>query len=384
MSSIQTPSQNTDLDVPATTSLPVLGYRPGLDIVRFLAALWVMFSHAGAVEGGGHAVSVFFVLSGFLIGGQLLKEKREANTICLREFYFKRVTRIWVPYFVVLAVMTVTFVARGQDAVPGFYDQAFGAFTYVYNLVNEVKGIHPTWVSFNQIWSLSIEEQFYLVAPLFVLLLPTTLFYPSTVLLGIFSLLYAPLYTGLFVGVLLAGIMERGTVHQLRPRTSHLLGMVAIAMYGLLFALPIWSVSQDSPWTYLVSAAIVAAASRVSTPINSHGVLRYLGLMTYSYYLIHLLPHYFLGAAVRRIVELDAVERIIDINLNPEPVWLKIIYGFIALPMSYLFVRFIELPCLRWRNRQLEAKSSIIGYAMWLAWGLNFLGLAGLAYIMLK
>jgi hypothetical protein len=42
----------------------VFPYRPGLDAVRFLAAMWVMLSHAGAVRGGGHAVALFFVLSG--------------------------------------------------------------------------------------------------------------------------------------------------------------------------------------------------------------------------------------------------------------------------------------------------------------------------------
>ena len=64
--------------------------RPGLDVVRFLAALWVMFAHAGAVRGGGHAVALFFVLSGYLIGGQLVCEKSTSGTVRLPEFYFKR------------------------------------------------------------------------------------------------------------------------------------------------------------------------------------------------------------------------------------------------------------------------------------------------------
>ena len=81
----------------------VFAYRPALDVVRFLAAIWVMIAHAGAVEGGGHAVSIFFVLSGYLIGGQLVSEKLTRSTIRLPEFYFKRVTRIWIPYFIVLA-----------------------------------------------------------------------------------------------------------------------------------------------------------------------------------------------------------------------------------------------------------------------------------------
>ena len=51
----------------------------GLDVVRFLAAMWVMLSHADAVRGGSHAVALFFVLSGYLIGGQLVCEKLAAQ-----------------------------------------------------------------------------------------------------------------------------------------------------------------------------------------------------------------------------------------------------------------------------------------------------------------
>jgi hypothetical protein len=69
----------------------------------------------------------------------------------------------------VLIGFIVLFIARGQDAVPGFYDRMFEELTYIYNLNNVVRGnIHPTWVSFNQIWSLSIEEQFYVVVPLLI------------------------------------------------------------------------------------------------------------------------------------------------------------------------------------------------------------------------
>ncbi len=103
-----------------------LPYRPVLDVVRFLAAIWVMLNHAHAVKGGGHAVAIFFVLSGYLIGGQLVDEKRRSGAIRLPEFYFKRVTRIWLPYFIVLTGMIALFVARGQNSIPGFYERMFG------------------------------------------------------------------------------------------------------------------------------------------------------------------------------------------------------------------------------------------------------------------
>lgn len=82
-----------------------LEYKPALDIIRFLAALWVILGHAKAVEGGHHGVTLFFVLSGYLIGGQLIEEKYQTNRIKIREFYFKRITRIWVPYFISLFIL---------------------------------------------------------------------------------------------------------------------------------------------------------------------------------------------------------------------------------------------------------------------------------------
>ncbi len=305
-----------------------LGYRPGLDVVRFLAALWVMLSHAGAVQGGGHAVAVFFVLSGYLIGGQLFREKRGTGTVRLKEFYFKRITRIWLPYFVVLAGMIALFVARHQNSVPGFYERAFGALTYTYNLVNDIKGdIHPTWVSFNQIWSLSIEEQFYLVVPLVFVWMPTRWLLPVSALLIVGFLFALPLYAGLVVGVFLATAFERGSVKRPSPWASIAFGSGVVVAYSLLLAVGQTEISQSSWQTYLLSAILVVLAGRISLPERLHPGLRYLGLMTYSYYLIHTMPGYFLGAAYRRVTDSAHV-----------PVWMGIIFGLLALPLSYLFV----------------------------------------------
>ena len=99
--------------------------------------------------------------------------------------------------------MIALFVARHQNSVPGFYERAFGALTYTYNLVNDIKGdIHPTWVSFNQIWSLSIEEQFYLVVPLGFVWMPTRWLLPVSALLIVgISVRLAALCKVLVVGV---------------------------------------------------------------------------------------------------------------------------------------------------------------------------------------
>lgn len=371
-------------DAPARDSQPAAGptskpsrdafpYRPVLDVVRFLAALWVMLSHTGAVHGGGHAVAIFFVLSGYLIGGQLVHEKRRSGTIRLPDFYFKRITRIWLPYFLILAGMIALFVARGQDAVPGFYERMFSALTYTYNLLNDIRrDIHPTWATFNQIWSLSIEEQFYLVVPLLIGWIPVRTVVPVSLFLMVLFMFILPLYAGLVLGVLLAATLERTAAASLSLQVVILLDAAFVVAFGLLFAVGQTNISQVSWITYLLSGIVVLLASTITVPQRMHNGLRYLGLMTYSYYLIHSLPGYFLGALYRRILAVSVI-----------PIWLHIVFGLLALPLSFLFVRWIELPTLRIRSEILKARSPWIHCAPWLAWGLSLVGVIGLFYFSL-
>jgi peptidoglycan/LPS O-acetylase OafA/YrhL len=360
----------TEVDPAGGTARVVFPYRPMLDVVRFLAAIWVMLSHTDAVRGGGHAVSVFFVLSGYLIGGQLVCEKIASGTVRLPEFYFKRVTRIWIPYFVVLAGFIALFIARGQDAVPGFYERMFAALTYTYNLINAIRGnIHPTWVTCNQIWSLSIEEQFYLVVPLLIRWMPARTIVPVSLVLTLLFLWFFPLYAGLALGVLMAAGLMRSVPANVSLRVSVVAGALFLVACGLLFAVGQSTSTQTASVTYLLSGVIVLLANYVELPRRLHGGLRYLGLMTYSYYLIHDLPVYFLGALLRRILSVSGF-----------PVWVHIGFGLLALPLSFLFVRWIELPALRIRGEMLKAKSPVIRYAPWLAWGLSLVGVIGLIY----
>ncbi|OJW25724.1 MAG: hypothetical protein BGO49_24165 [Planctomycetales bacterium 71-10] len=282
----------------------VAAYRPMLDVVRFLAAIWVMLSHARAVEGGGVAVSVFFVLSGYLIGGLLVAEKRRTGRIGLTEFYFKRLLRIWVPYYIVLAFMIGLFIARGQWTAPGFHERTFAALTYTYNLINDIRGnIHPIWGSFNQIWSLSIEEQFYLAAPLLIGFLPAWAVAPACLALATVSLKVSPLYGGLFMGVLMAALTSRrqAAPAEISPPARAAMIAVFLAASIALFVSGQRGADQASLQTYLLACVIVLTAYYIPMPRQTHGVLRTLGLMTYSYYLIHTLPGYFLGAVYRRV-----------------------------------------------------------------------------------
>ncbi len=142
-----------------------LGNRPALDGIRGCAIVAVIGLHAGlGLPGGFLGVQVFFVLSGFMISSVLLEEVRNTERISLPRFYMRRVLRLLPTFFVVLAaVVLYAIVFPHRHSVDGLGGEALAATFYVANWVYASAGnlshllVHT--------WSLSVEEQFYLVWP---------------------------------------------------------------------------------------------------------------------------------------------------------------------------------------------------------------------------
>jgi peptidoglycan/LPS O-acetylase OafA/YrhL len=144
-----------------------------LDAVRAIAIVGVMAAHffgAGIVQEGARGVTLFFVLSGFLITGILLKCKgyveRDGQSISftLRQFYVRRFLRIFPLYYLVIAVLWLI-----HD--PGARHSIGWLLAYLGNVEWAVQG-YPPWWSVQHFWSLGVEEQFYLVWPCVILLVP--------------------------------------------------------------------------------------------------------------------------------------------------------------------------------------------------------------------
>lgn len=142
-----------------------VGRISALDGLRAMAIALVLVDHSVfGFEGGGIGVSVFFVLSGFLITSLLLRERERTGGVSLRLFYSRRVLRLYPA----LLVMLVVTIALGCSAKMGLI-----AATYTTDLYNAITGNAAG--PYQHTWSLSLEEQFYLVWP--VLLLPLALRY---------------------------------------------------------------------------------------------------------------------------------------------------------------------------------------------------------------
>jgi peptidoglycan/LPS O-acetylase OafA/YrhL len=144
-----------------------LGRRPALDGVRGLAILMVLLSHMPnlGLTGGFYGVDLFFVLSGFLITSLLLEEWRETGSISLGAFYARRALRL-LPALIVVLAAVVAFSAWKDPAADAAAMRKTALLTLLYS-TNWFKayGALPN-ETLSPMWSLSIEEQFYLVWPL--------------------------------------------------------------------------------------------------------------------------------------------------------------------------------------------------------------------------
>lgn len=154
-----------------------LTYRPDIDGLRAVAALAVIGGHADLLAGGTAGVDIFFVISGFLISGIILRSLAQGNFSCF-DFYLRRIRRIFPALIVVLLTVWglgwLIFVkdeyqALGRDILTS---SAFVHNFYVYEWVPRfAKPIDNfSREMLGHIWSLGVEEQFYLIWPVLLIM----------------------------------------------------------------------------------------------------------------------------------------------------------------------------------------------------------------------
>jgi peptidoglycan/LPS O-acetylase OafA/YrhL len=161
-------------------------FFPGLNALRFFAALCVIISHIELIKGsfgfkhywnnvlifnlGGLGVYFFFVLSGFLITFLLLKEKEQAGAIRIRQFYLRRILRIWPLYYAICILGFFILPYFKAIAIPYLredFQAHFGTNLVLYLLIlpNLAFSLYQAVPHIGQTWSIGVEEQFYLGWP---------------------------------------------------------------------------------------------------------------------------------------------------------------------------------------------------------------------------
>jgi peptidoglycan/LPS O-acetylase OafA/YrhL len=164
-----------------------LGYQPGLDGLRGLSVLAVIGYHAGFgwLRGGWIGVEVFFVVSGFLITSLLVEERESSGRIDLGQFWRRRARRLLPALGVMLAVVATATLLLGSAAERASVRRDLPwALVYLSNW-GQIAGDVPYYATeapvLRHLWSLAIEEQFYLVWPLAFVVLSRTRMRPVAV-----------------------------------------------------------------------------------------------------------------------------------------------------------------------------------------------------------
>ncbi len=160
-----------------SAGLSRLPYLPGLDGLRAIAVVAVMIYHANHnwLKGGYLGVEVFFVISGYLITLLLIGEHERTGTVNLGQFWRRRFRRLLPALYVALTLVavyvTLMYITRREEIRGDFV----AAITYVSNwyqiIVGQGYGAGEKFVPLRHLWSLAVEEQFYLVWPLVMLAL---------------------------------------------------------------------------------------------------------------------------------------------------------------------------------------------------------------------
>ena len=341
-------------------------YIPSLDGLRAVSILIVFVSHAGLDSvPGGFGVTIFFFLSGYLITTLLRREFEAGGTIGLGQFYWRRAWRILPPMYAALAFAVLASLldfTLGEITVPAVTLQALQLTNYA-QLIGFADQI-PLGTGI--MWSLAIEEHFYLLFPIILIQLfqTRTAVGRAAVLLGLCVLVlvwrivlvgvfdvsaprtnlatdtrFDAILYGCIMGLYRNPMMDR--VPKPSPRLAA--GIVGAAVAVILASMAYRDPFYRETFRYTVQSAALAPIFYLAVqqpnlwffrPLNI-GWVRFVGVLSYSFYLLH------------HVVVLTFKNHFPDLRL---PVFMAVT-GAISMLLAFASYRLVEQPALAARKR---------------------------------
>jgi peptidoglycan/LPS O-acetylase OafA/YrhL len=356
------------IDVPAKKPAT---YIPGLDGIRAIAFSLVYVGHAGLGDliPGGFGVTIFFFLSGYLITTLLRIEMERSGKISISQFYLRRTLRIFPPMYVTLIVW-IGLAVLGVFVGPVRWQSIVLASLYLANYVRVLTS-HSIAFDLSALWSLSVEEHFYLLFPwLVVLLLRKRRSFEKTapVLAALCTL---ALCWRLILVLHFHTFADTTYLHTDTRFDSILFGcLLAVSLNPLLDSIPTWISKRLAGLavgglvvllgcliyrgpvfreTFRYSIQGIALAPIFLFVLASPGtwavrfleqpILRFLGRRSYAMYLIHLCI-------------LNAVHQKLGVNL----IWSAIISAPLVVGYSVAMWRLVETPIGKLKKNRMKAR----------------------------
>jgi peptidoglycan/LPS O-acetylase OafA/YrhL len=344
-------------------------YFGGLDLLRGLSILLVIFHHVPEVaehsplwivqSNGRYGVSLFFVISGFLIATLLLRELRTAGSIALGNFYARRTLRLLPLYFACLAAHAVLVYGLGMYNAENraLFTEKLPAYAFFFSNWLSTATAGP----FFQSWSLAAEEQFYLSFAFLLVFLRRSWFVPLAVIAIAFKfLVFTTIGTvdawstawriglsyqeSILWGVLLAFALENPVVFAALGKFTRSRLLLPLAAAGTAIWLAFYPIEHAATWDaellyVMMTGLVLAVVTRPARPAAWLAPVAFVGRISYGLYLIHMI----------------VISLVKKLPGGGDPLICFVVSTLLVVPAAALIYRFFEKPIIEFYKRRFSA-----------------------------
>lgn len=276
---------------------------PAFDWLRIILASAVFWVHAGSVEhfnfAGDLFVQIFFALSGFLIGGIIIR----MNKADLPRFFYNRIMRIWVPFFAAVGFLyLLAYLKTGFS--PLFWESLAYDLTFTHNFfiqkTPDVISAMPLNGTGSHFWSISVEEQFYLMAPILIIFFPLAKYWATWVFIAILATTIGMWYGSVSAGVLAVMLQRRFGNWHLHP-----LAVTLLACTGGMMVV-FWAL-ETFEYRYLVPVLSIVIVLLCARPGRRSRIGTWVGGISFPMYLNHWIGLFVASAIAARAPQIGHV-----------------------------------------------------------------------------